>query len=453
MKSKALYLSWVVWLVAVAAMAQSRPRYGLQRVHTADVQTGMVHAYTDSLNMLRDRIYGQGGVYGAEASADSASLAGMKVQPDVLTAPLLLPPTFYRHAADGMFIIPSARQDSTQHWNRVGREWMSQALMNLYLSRPDLVRYPASRLTAGAAGLGTEPLSPIKHETQLTDKVAPEPLEPTQAPVDIFVTKPNFWTLKGDYNLQFMQNYVSGNWYKGGESNYSALGTVTMEANYNNKQKVKWDNKLEMRFGLQSTRSDSLHSFKTTEDLLRLTSKYGLQSFRKWYYTAQLIATTQFMHAYKANNPQVYSAFLAPLTINLSLGMDYNVDWVKHKLKGTIHLAPIAYNWKYTRLRELAKRLGIDEGKRSLNDYGSEFTVDLTWTFNDMLAWKTRLYGYTTYDRTEFEWENTFTLKFNRYISAQLFIYPRYDDGVERDGHHGYFQYKEYASIGFSYSF
>lgn len=110
MKSKALYLSWVVWLVAVGAMAQSRPRYGLQRVHTADVQTGMVHAYTDSLNMLRDRIYGQGGVYGAEASADSALLAGVRVQPDVLTAPLLLPPTFYRHAADGMFVIPSARQ-------------------------------------------------------------------------------------------------------------------------------------------------------------------------------------------------------------------------------------------------------------------------------------------------------------------------------------------------------
>ncbi len=54
----------------------------------------------------------------------------------------------------------------------------------------------------------------------------------------------------GDYYLQFLQNYVSDNWYKGGESNYSMLGSVTMQANYNNKQKVKWENKLEMRLGL-----------------------------------------------------------------------------------------------------------------------------------------------------------------------------------------------------------
>ena len=45
-----------------------------------------------------------------------------------------------------------------------------------------------------------------------------------------------------------------------------------MQANYNNKQKVKWENRLELKYGLQSSRSDSLHSFKSTEDLIRLTS-------------------------------------------------------------------------------------------------------------------------------------------------------------------------------------
>jgi hypothetical protein len=42
---------------------------------------------------------------------------------------------------------------------------------------------------------------------------------------------------------------------------------------------------------------------------------------------------------------------------------------------------------------------------------------------------------------------------FNKYISANLFVYPRFDDGVARDGHHGYFQLKEYFSLGFNYSF
>ena len=88
-----------------------------------------------------------------------------------------------------------------------------------------------------------------------------------------------------------------------------------------------------------------------------------------------------------------------------------------------------------------------------LNDFGSEFTVDVTWQLMEQLSWKSRLYGYTTYDRAELEWENTFVLKFNKFISAQLFFYPRFDDGVQRDRHHGYWQFKEYASIGFNYTF
>ena len=63
------------------------------------------------------------------------------------------------------------------------------------------------------------------------------------------------------------------------------------------------------------------------------------------------------------------------------------------------------------------------------------------------------LYGYSTYKRTELEWENTFTFRFNRYISSRVFIYPRFDDGVRRDDHYAFWQLKEFASIGFQYSF
>lgn len=184
-----------------------------------------------------------------------------------------------------------------------------------------------------------------------------------------------------------------------------------------------------------------------------MTSKLGLQAVSKWYYTLQVIAYSQFTHSYKSNDPRLYSDFLAPLNLNVSIGMDYNVDWLRHALKGTIHLAPFAYNMKYTRKLELCDRLGMDPDHHFKNDFGSEFTVDLTWQLMEMLKWKTRLYGYTSYERAELEWENTFTLQFNKWISAQLFVYPRFDDGVTRDDHHGYWQFKEYISIGFQYSF
>jgi hypothetical protein len=133
--------------------------------------------------------------------------------------------------------------------------------------------------------------------------------------------------------------------------------------------------------------------------------------------------------------------------------MDYNVEWFKKRLTGTIHLAPVAYNYKYVKRMELATRNGIDEGKHSKHDYGSQFTIDLTWAFSDNIKWKTRMYGFTSYKRVEYEWENTFSFKFNKFISANLFVYPRFDDSAKRVDDHSYWQLNEFMSLGFSYSF
>ena len=270
---------------------------------------------------------------------------------------------------------------------------------------------------------------------------------------DIIVFKPNFWQFSGDYYLQFLQNYVTDNWYKGGERNYSMMASLTVQANYNNKQKVRWDNKLEMKLGLQTSPSDTVHHVKTNTDLIRYTGKLGLQASKKWYYTFQTIAQTQFMRSFSTNNNYVYGDFMSPLNLNFSIGMDYQVNWLKNKLGGSIHLAPFAYNFKYVDRLNLATRYGIDADHHSKNDFGSECTFDLTWRFSNQLSWQTRLYGYTTYERCEIEWENTINLKLTKYLSSKIFIYPRFDDGVNRDDKYGYFQFKEYVSFGFSYSF
>ena len=157
------------------------------------------------------------------------------------------------------------------------------------------------------------------------------------------------------------------------------------------------------------------------------------------------------MRGLRSNDPKMYSRFLSPLYVNPSLGMDYKVNWFKGRMTGSIHLAPVAYNLTYVRDKELATRFGIDEGRHAKNDFGSEVTVDLVWQMSKDVRWKTRLYGYTTYHRMQMEWENTFTFVVNKYISSNLFLYPRFDDGVKRDDKYGFFQFKEYVSLGFSY--
>lgn len=360
-------------------------------------------------------------------------------------APLFLPTTFYKGVSHRIFSY--AKTDSISLTSQ-----LDEALLNIYLHRPDLVRTTESQLDNIGPALEVNNAIKLKNQ-ELTERVAPKTAEPEYVDANIEIYKPNFWNYSGDYYLQFLQNYVSNNWYKGGESNYSMVGSVTLQANYNNKQKVKWDNKLEMKLGFQTSQSDQIHKLKTSEDMLRYTGKIGFQATKKWYYTAQLIAYTQFMKGYKNNDPFVYSDFINPLNVNLSVGMDYEVSWFNKRLTGNIHLAPAAYNFKYVSRLDLSKRYGLKEGNHTLHDIGSECTIDLLWKMSDMIKWRTRLYGYTTYRRGEIDWENTFTFQFNRYISSNLFIFPRFDDGAERDGKYGYWQLKEYASLGFSYSF
>ena len=358
---------------------------------------------------------------------------------------LFAPSTFYHAIAKHNLYLYDSEQD-------IYDKAVDDALLNIYLNHPEYITNSEQQLR-DAGGVDETITSPIRTEVNLEKKEAPTPQEVIDAPVDVVITKPNFWTYKGDQYLQFLQNYISGNWYKGGESNYSMVASVTLEANYNNKQKVKWDNKLEMKLGFQTSKADTMHSLKTSEDLVRLTSKLGLQATKNWYYTLSVLGYTQFMRGFKKNDIRTYSDFMSPFNLNISIGMNYTVNWLKKKLTGNIQLSPLAYNFRYVGRDALITRYGLKEGHHTLHDLGSMCTVDLTWKFSDNINWKTRLYGYSTYHRAELEWENTFTFQFNKYISSKLFIYPRFDDATTRDGHHAYWQYKEYASLGFNYSF
>lgn len=436
MKSRSI-ITILLLIAASTAFAQATHRTR----HNKAKDTLIVKSYTDSLRNYKLML-------------DSTSINIPDSDRDPRTFYIFAPATFYYSVAKNLLQTNDDTQtkqpyDSSRDMDRI--------MMNIYLNHPNLVAKSERSLNRIGA-VHKEMDAPIKNKVQLVTKADALPIEEDDEehfnlPMEIVVKKPNFWKYSGDYYLQMLQNYVSSNWYKGGESNYSMVASVTMQANYNNKQKVKLDNKLEMKLGFQTSRGDTLHSFKTSEDLIRYTGKLGLQASKKWYYSLQLIAYTQFMRGYKSNDKKVYSDILSPLNINLSVGMDYNVVWFNKKLTGNIHLAPLAYNFKYVGRKELATRYGLDEGKHTLNDFGSECTVDLTWAFTNTIKWKTRLYGYTTYERAEVEWENTISFQFNKYITSNLFIYPRFDDGAKKDESHGYWQLKEYMSIGFAYSF
>ena len=95
------------------------------------------------------------------------------------------------------------------------------------------------------------------------------------------------WSKGAKFQVHASQNYISSNWYKGGESNMAATLYAMGYFNYDNRKGLQWDNKAEWKLGLYGMASDSLRWLRVNDDLLRLNSKLGYKAFKNFYYTAE----------------------------------------------------------------------------------------------------------------------------------------------------------------------
>ena len=433
MRYKHIFLLVAALLMTANVSAQSRGKM-VAETEVKDTTSMLVKAYMDSLQVMRLQL----------DSLEAINNRLRQESDDGRYFRLFAPTTFYHSGADkSLSLTPQGDEVSNA---------IDAAMMNIYMRRPDLIRNNESNLRRVGSVRG-DVNQELSQKVDLTNMAEPLPEESEAMPVQLMVKKPNFWKFKGEGYLQFLQNYVSDNWHKGGESNYSAQGMATLELNYNDKDRIIFDNKLEMKLGLQTSPSDTVHKFKTNNDLLRFTSKLGIQAHKKWYYTLQLLTYTQFARGLKANDTKVYSDFTSPIDVNIGLGMQYKVEALNKRLTGTLNFLPLTFNFRYVDREALISANGIRGDHHTQEDFASQFTGELKWQILDQLTYKTRLFAITTYRQSKMEWENQFELKVTQYISANLFVYPRFDDGNARDEHMGYFQLQEWSSIGLSYSF
>ena len=429
MKKTLLIILIMTMSLAVNVQAQHRVKRQVQP-DTSQV----VRNYIDSLKVLQSRL-------------DSLQQLNSQLRQESTDGRffrLFVPTTFYHSGANKQLSLHPQKGDEVT-------DAVDNALMYIYMRRPDLVRNDESRLRR-VGSIREDVNTEIMPHVELTNMVQPLPDEPDPVPIQVMVRKPKFWKFTGDGYLQFLQNYVSDNWHKGGESNYSAQAAATLELNYNDRDKVTFENKLEMKLGFQTSPSDTVHRFKTNNDLLRLTSKLGIQAHKQWYYTLQMMTYTQFARGLKANDKKVYSDFTSPIDVNVGIGMEYKVNALNKRLTGTLNFLPFSLNFRYVARESLEAKNGIRGHHHTMEDFASQFTGELKWQILDHLSWKTRLFAITTYRQSKMEWENQFQLKVTKNLSANLFVYPRFDDGNDPDEDMGYFQLQEWSSIGLSFS-
>lgn len=320
---------------------------------------------------------------------------------------------------------------------------------------PALVLLPTEREDFAEAPVTDKDKGKLTLSDHLTVKEPQEenPFLSSDDEVAIVVRHPNFWTFKTNFSLQFTQNYVSDNWYKGGESHNALLAATVIEANFNNQRKITFDNKLEMKLGFQTSQNDEEHKYKTNSDLLRLTNKLGLRAAKHWYYTVMLQSWTQFYRGYKSNDPKIYSDFMSPFESLLSIGMDYQYATKNNRFTVNATLSPLAGKLKYVNRPSLVTSFGINEGHHSDWEFGANITINYTWKIINNISWTGRIYYFTDYSKTQVEWENTFNLTINKYLSTKLFLYPRFDDSRNRDEGVSNFEFNELLSLGLNVNF
>jgi hypothetical protein len=272
------------------------------------------------------------------------------------------------------------------------------------------------------------------------------------------------WKAGGLVSLTFSQSAFS-NWAAGGENAYALNSRFNGFVNYKF-QKVYWENALDLAYGFTDQKSTG---FRKNDDFFELTSKYGYQAGGKWFYSAVLNLKSQFSRGfdYTVEPEETISDFLAPLYINLALGMDY-----KPNDNFSAFLSPANLKLVYVNDTVFSEKFSIETGKNLRTEVGFIAKIKYQKEIVENIDFLTKLDIFYDYLETSIiledgserlrspyvSWEVLINMQVFKALSVNLNTHLIYDETYRQTNDAGIrenpkIQFKEVFGVGLSLKF
>ena len=353
-----------------------------------------------------------------------------------------------RLIADSLAALDSTQMDSEQARARLlaMQEQLRRDSLVLDSIRIDSIRIETQRLVEEIGDRHVE-IQDIRIEKHIVPDVEEDRADIRRAIRQQYSP----WYKEARTLVQFTQNYITPNWYKGGHSSLAMLAILRGNIKYK-KDNFVWENTGEWRMGMSTTgKTDTIHKINVTDDLFKIYSKAGYQVYKQLFISGAMEFQTTLLPSWKTNSQQLKSGFLTPIRFNLSVGMDYKpVDWV------TINFSPATFKLVHAAINDSTRvqvtDFGIDAGRKTLSEFGSSLRIEAKYKPLREIELYTLLYLYTNYRQVEFDWQIECDFIINRFLSTHLTLHPRFDSTVKSDEPQ-HIQFKELLSIGFNHYF
>lgn len=242
------------------------------------------------------------------------------------------------------------------------------------------------------------------------------------------------WKTGGIFNLNIGQGSQS-NWSAGGDDFSFTLNSYFGAFAFYKKEKISWDNTLDLNFGYLNT--TSLGSRKN-DDRIDLLSKLGYALHPKLDLATLFNIRTQFAKGYNyssSNTKELLSNFFAPAYVLLSLGLDYKpADGL------SIFVSPITSRWTIVSSDSLSAKgaYGVTPGKKVKNEIGAFASVKYLKNLNKSITYNGRLDLFSNYEHkpqnVDVLMNNLFTAKLSKVLAASLELDLIYDDDIKLFG-------------------